>query len=1412
MMDRVRGLGIDIGSVSVKVVLMDGDLITGSVYRRHHGRPVETLSGILTGMDGWKGVPAAFTGGSARLAASAAGIEPCNEVVALAAAVPFFCPEVNSVIEMGGQDSKLLLFRREGDRTVFDDFSMNTVCAAGTGSFLDQQAARLGLRPEELGELALQCPEPPRIAGRCSVFAKSDMIHLQQIGTPVSHIVAGLCFAVARNFKSSIASGRDFRPPVAFMGGVAANPGMVRAFREVLGEEYSEMTVPEHFRTMIAAGAVLVSGDTDHSPLPEDYTDRLLNLGSTAASGRNLDPLRGYAIPAPAESGTVTIPDQPVYIGIDVGSISTNLVALGSENGELMASEYLMTGGRPLEAVKKGLARLSSTLGATREVLGVGTTGSGRYMIGDFTGADVIRNEITAQARAAVEIDPEVDTIFEIGGQDSKYISLANGRVVDFEMNKVCAAGTGSFLEEQAEKLSLDIREFGPVALGASGPCALGERCTVFMESDVVSHQSDGAAVDDLAAGLSYSIVRNYLNRVVGERRIGDRIFFQGGTAFNGGVAAAFNSILGAGKVSIPPNHHVTGAIGAALLAREEKAPGPSTFRGFRLAGEGYRQETFTCRSCSNLCEIHRIVLQDGRKLFYGGRCEKYETGGLTGAVEGGLNCFTDRETLLTDGYRPSERTDRPRIGIPRALWFWEYFPLFRVFFEECGMDVVLSGTSTSTLIHSGVESVAAETCFPVKLAHGHVLDLLERDIDHIFLPSILRSFPVDGFTESYNCPYVEGSPYIIDSGLGLTAGEEVGLLSPVLDFSLPGREWMKGLVEMVARFGVGRRRAEDACRSAVEAYRAFSKGLLDIGRKALVTAGEERAVFVMISRPYNGSDPAVNVELPEKLSRMGAVVIPTDCLDLPMKRAAELHSNMYWQYGQRIIAAALAIREDPRLNGIYLTNFGCGPDSFIQHEVARIMGNKPMLTIEIDEHAADAGVITRCEAFMDALAGRRGIGTSSFGEPLGNRKVDRTGRILWVPTLGNATPIVVAAAVKHGVDARIMPVTTRESVALGRSVTTGRECYPAIITAGNMLAVLGSEDPAKTAFFMGTASGPCRFGQYCSYHRILLDRLGFDEVPILTATSSDSYTSIEELSTLSFQMDLLKAAIAGDVLTAALCRIRPYELMKGEADRVMEESLVEVATAMKTGRSMIPALERAAARFSGIRVDGSPRPLILLFGEIYVRNDPFAHSSTDRVIESLGGEVTVTPLLEWFEFVNHSFIKKSRERHRVADTLRGYSRRGLMERLHRKLTQPFRELLEDRPGVTPEEILVAAGPYMKENVGGETILSVGAPLAMASRERISGAVNIFPFTCLPGTIVTAISKRLRREHRDLLWLNLAFDGQEDTDNGTRLEAFMHQVRESFSPAGEVPGSTGRVMAGTGQILQAKGKRGYEDE
>ncbi|MCG6926684.1 MAG: acyl-CoA dehydratase activase [Acidobacteria bacterium] len=633
---RDIALGIDVGSTTVKLVVLDpGGEILAHRYVRANGQPRETLLETSRLLDrqfaGARILAVGLTGSGGRAVASLVGGIHNNELVTQTRAVGVLHPEARTVIEIGGQDSKFLSVEWDeaSGQMALGDFAMNALCAAGTGSFLDQQAERLGIRIDgEFARLALASRHSARVAGRCTVFAKSDMIHLQQEGVLLADILAGLCQALARNFRSVIGKGKRFTPPILFQGGVARNAAVAKAFEDVLSLKPGELVVPEHCDLMAAIGAAHVALDERHQGRAHPFHGFGPLEAAVRAGGngeKSLQPLASppreatcfYSFPAPDGEPTA------VYLGVDVGSISTNLVLLDARD-RVVARRYLLTAGKPLDAVREGLRQIGGEIGARLEVVGVGTTGSARHLVGQYVGADVVRNEITAQARAAVAIDPAVDTVFEIGGQDSKFIRIDQGVVVNFAMNNACAAGTGSFLEEQAERLDLSIRDdFAKLALQAPAPSCLGERCTVFMESDLVHHQQRGASVENLTAGLAYSIVHNYLNRVVGSRTVGSRILFLGGVAHNAAVASAFEAVLGR-PVRVPPHHDVTGAIGAALLAREERASGSAhgtRFRGFESARRRYESQSLVCRACPNLCEVKQGTSSPGRaQVLHRGR------------------------------------------------------------------------------------------------------------------------------------------------------------------------------------------------------------------------------------------------------------------------------------------------------------------------------------------------------------------------------------------------------------------------------------------------------------------------------------------------------------------------------------------------------------------------------------------------------------------------------------------------------------------------------------------------------------------------------------------------------------------------------------------------------------------------
>jgi predicted CoA-substrate-specific enzyme activase len=1389
-------LGIDVGSVSANTVIMgDHREVLEEHYTRIKGQPLQTVQKILEEI--LRRIPAerfyflSLTGIGGKLLSELLGGHFINEIIAQAKAVHYLYPQVRTIIDIGGEDSKLILLEDENGHVKISDFSMNTLCAAGTGSFLDQQASRLGMTIEEFGQLALKSTNPPRIAGRCSVFAKSDMIHLQQIATPDYDIVAGLCYALARNFKSNIGKGKTFVKPISFQGGVAANVGMRRAFTDVLELIDGELIIPKYFTSMGAIGSILMARESteiregwigldrlnqyikEHKEEQSSFEPLCLSSHHLVSPPPLPSPLKGQGNKGDGSGGEKI----EAYLGLDVGSISTNLVVIDREK-RVLSKRYLMTAGRPIEAVRIGLREIGEEIGERVEIKGAGTTGSGRYLTADYVGADLVRNEITAQATAAVHIDRGVDTIFEIGGQDSKYISLDNGVVVDFDMNKVCAAGTGSFLEEQAEKLDISIKEeFGNLALSAQEPVRMGERCTVFIESDLVHHQQRGAQKDDLVAGLSYSIVQNYLNRVVGGRRIGNHIFFQGGTAFNKGVVAAFERVLGK-KIIVPPDHDVTGAIGVAILAMEEKTWERSTFKGFDLSQRRYEQSSFECKGCPNLCLIRKVSVEGEKPLFYGSRCEKYDVIKRTKGSDI-PDLFSEREKMLFAPYEGEEGLPphAPEIGIPRIIYFHEMFPFWKAFFTELGYRVILSDATNKELIRRGVENVVAETCFPIKVSYGHVLNLLEKGMKRIFLPSLVNIKPSHPeIPNSSACPYAQSFPYAVPSSVDFKkAGVEV--LQPILHFGFGRDHLEKELIDFGRSLRRGSKRVKRAFERAERFQALFYQSLLNRGKEVLDQVGSDDKIMVIVGRPYNSCDSGVNLEIPKKLRDLGVLPIPMDFLPLDSVKPSEEIQEMYWRYGQKILAAGKIVKEDPRLYAVYITNFGCGPDSFISHFFRDLSKGKPYLQLEIDEHSADAGAITRCEAFLDSLKNVKAEKAPSLKR--GNPKTDRTKKI-YIPYMCDHSFPVVAAFKACGVEAEVFPESDEETLYWGRKLTSGKECYPCILTTGDMVKLVKDPnfDHERAAFFMPSGNGPCRFGQYHRFHRLILDDLGFHHVPIYSPNQDETLYS--DLGIMGSQFTRLgwQGIVAVDLLMKKLLETRPYEKERGKTDQVYQESLKRICEAILKGEDLEEALRRGVEQFNQIEVDGlGTKPLIGIVGEIFVRLNRFANEDVIRKIEQFGGEAWIAPLTEWILYINTIAKKRSLKKKSFSNLLKVFLTDYYQKKDEHHLEKIFKGQLRKFGEPKTKSIFKKAKPYLDSSFEGEAILSVGKTIDFA-RRGASGIVNIMPFTCMPGTIVSTILKRYREENHNIPILNMAYDGQEQTNSLTRLEAFMYQAKE----------------------------------
>ncbi|MDZ7318326.1 MAG: acyl-CoA dehydratase activase [candidate division KSB1 bacterium] len=1004
-------LGIDVGAVSVKMGLITSAanrdvvqrilesqpglfepayfenqvsgntaLILVTRYRRTWGEPIRAANDLLAAVLG--ALPAESktaimaTGAGGKSLSQLLNLPYQNEFRAIARSVGFLHPEIKSVLELGGDCSKMMILRSDGAATGVLDYEVNGDCAAGTGSFLDQQASRLLYSIEDVGDVVIRAGKPATIAGRCSVFAKSDMIHAQQKGFQPPEILKGLCQAVVRNFKGTIIKGKTIVPPVALIGGVAANKGIVQALREILDLNEHELIVPRFYNWMPALGAALLL--IEQQSCVQSAAHWLNLLQHRSAPPRRFDrlpPLNRERLIRLEVDHTATIPLHPaakipVFLGIDIGSVTTKLAVMDTA-GRVLKGIYTKTQARPIEVVKNGLREIERELGQVIEIQGVGTTGSGRELIGKLVGADVINDEITAHKTGALHIshlhsEQMVDTIFDIGGQDSKFIALEDGIVVDFTMNEACAAGTGSFLEEQAERLGISIQdEFAKLAFASTQPIRLGERCTVFMEKEITPYMQQGADKRDIVAGLAYSIVANYLNRVVRGRRIGQVVYFQGGTAYNDAVAAAFSMVLQR-DIIVPPFNGILGAIGAALLAQEkiQRTNECTRFRGFNLDQISYQLRSFGCKGCSNFCDIQEFLVE-GNKTYWGDKCtDRYRQAKKVDREPIIPDLIAKRQALLFENLSANPNPSG-RIGLGRSMYFYELFPFWQAYFADLGFEIVLSDETNRQIINQGVESRVAEPCFPITIALGHAVNLMEKGVDFLLVPNVVDAETQFPETNSFFCPWGQTLCFVVKATPRYESYRDK-ILAPTIRFRQGMDAVKKQMHPLAKQLGVSRHHSDRAIEKAYLSWRSFQQRLKHWGEEALqvLQANNEKAI-ILLGRTYNIYDKMVNLNVPMKLRQQyGINLIPLDFLPIEGIDIADLNDNMYWNYGRKILQAARWSSRYPNFHLIYITNFKCGPDSYIKHYV-RQAAQKPLLTLQFDEHSNDAGIMTRCEAYL---------------------------------------------------------------------------------------------------------------------------------------------------------------------------------------------------------------------------------------------------------------------------------------------------------------------------------------------------------------------------------------------------------------------------------------------------------------
>ncbi len=1390
-------LGIDVGSVMVSVALVER---RGSVlhtrYEPHYGKPRPVLSAVLGELPAGQVEEVTCT---ASTPAFLTGAHRYNDTVCTIRAARLFRPDAGAVLNVGGERFFLARFDPDGN---YRSVRGNTSCAAGTGSFLDQQARRLGLSDSgELSEYARQNTGPrPTIASRCSVFAKTDLIHAQQEGYTLEEICDGLCYGLARNLVDTLTGGEEILEPVVFAGGVSLNRRVVDYVRELLGlhvdvGEYGYCygaigACREHLARSAEVRESEANAPIDlRSLISEEQTRRTYHFSpiEIGSHRQQFDGHHRFENTPPEREGNPVETDlyqdisgeASCYLGLDIGSTSTKGVLM-RPHGEVIAAFYTRTAGRPIEATQavfRTIRELERRHGIRFSILGCATTGSGRKFVGRVVGADLVLDEITAHARAAYELDPEVDTIIEIGGQDAKFTTLRHGRVTFSQMNSVCAAGTGSFLEEQAAKLDVPLSQYAEKADGARSPLA-SDRCTVFMERDINHYLNKEYGTSEILAAALHSVRENYLRKVASGGRIGSRISFQGATAKNHALVASFEQHLGR-PIFVSRFCHVTGAVGAALVLSEEHH-GESCFRGLDVYDMDIPVRTERCSFCSNHCRL-RVAEVAGETVAFGFLCGRdYNTHRYVAPTQQGYDLERRRRHLFDkaakerlpahsaenatsrrrrgDSYiedADNAHAARPRVGLPHALHLTVDLPFWRAFFSELGIPTVEEEPS-GDLLALGKEVQQAEFCAPMGNLHGQVARLLER-ADYVFLPHYVGLSSQHGY-----CYYTQFAAPVIH-GI-LAAGADDALITPSLGpigpserlrvnhTDVPGdsvEELNAALQPLFADVTAARTRK--AYRTARDYVREAQKNLVAEYHTGRPAPHEDISV-VITGRPYTVLDPAMNKGIPQLIADQGVKAFFHDMLPKRGRgRAPELIEETAWRYAQDILETARTCAETAGLYPVLVTSFKCSPDSFVIDFFTHIMeqADKPYLILQVDEHDSSVGYETRIEAGIRAFRNHHRVAHGADGDTPRETKAPAVhlssridGRTLLIPNWDPiTTPLLAANLRRHGIDARPLDETDG-SIRRSMRLNTG-QCVPLNIIAQETYEAMEREGltPEQTALWMPNSEWPCNLAMYPHLLKRTFERHGAGELSVFAGDFS--YVDVSPQATLGAYF----AFLFGGLLRRVGCMTRPYELLPGATDRAIRESVSLLYDAFLGKARRDERIEQALELFDAIpRAEGS-RPKAAIFGDLYVRDNEVFNQDLIRTIESAGGEVVTTPYSDYAKIIAGAHFKRLRRQGKYADWALYRSLLTVIEFLEKRYYERFERWVGPRISSTDpnlDEKLEAFGLRLEHT--GESLDNVLKIFRLLEEHPdLALFVQASPAFCCPSLVTEAMSEKIRR-------------------------------------------------------------------
>ena len=1386
MDDYSSVLGIDVGSVSISAAEINPKkAILRTAYQFHHGRIQETLRTILNTFDLGRICGIASTSSTPSILKVNQQYD--NRVAIVAAARQFHDP-IGSILVVGGEAFGLITFDRSGH---YRSFKKNTSCAAGTGSFLEQQARRLNLKGiNELSEKAFENRGSiPKIASRCAVFAKTDLVHAQQEGYTLEQICDGLCHGLARNIVDTLSMDRDLNLPLIFTGGVSRNRAVVQHIQSMVGTDV--IVDPTGVYGALGAASLLADelrwADTKQfrsvddclvqRPAQKKYFHDPLNLalsaypefGGVESYAYSVDDA-GYEYPVEVDIYETLKPAAvyEVYMGVDIGSTSTKAVILNAESG-VLAGFYTSTAGRPVAAVQRLFAAIDHMVNTKQlelRILGVGTTGSGRKFAGKIMGADTVMDEITAHARAACEIDPDVDTIIEIGGQDSKFTTLKNGSVTFSVMNNVCAAGTGSFIEEQARKLGCPLKDYASRAEGQCSPM-VSDRCTVFMERDMNYYFTEGYVVDEVLASVLHAIRENYLTKVAVEGNIGNGICFQGATAKNKALVAAFEKRLQK-PIQVSRYCHLTGAMGVALALRDQGVR-KSAFRGIALYRETISVQSEVCELCTNHCKIS-VAHVGGEKVAYGFLCgREYDQKAYVNNNTSGFALLKERKKVFSFESR-RDYSEELTIGIPAALHLFEDISLWKNFFDMLGIRTVTS-ERYSEAVKEGKHMAGAEFCSPMAALHGHVRYLEDR-ADYIFLPVYLEKKNEEKGVRRQYCYYTQFSSALISGSNGTMS--EARFLTPLVHYlysSFRTKVELYTMLRSITKTPIGYMDVSRAYDAAYDFKKSCSLKLVEIYRRESKNNGQMHVVF--LGRPYTVLSEFMNKGIPDIFASLGIRVFFQDMLPYSKKDASAIDAlikEVHWLYASQILSAAQVVAQSENAYPVMITSFKCSPDSFIVDYFKKIMESheKPYLILQLDEHASSVGYETRIEAAIRSFHNHHSsrVKKQPAGYPLTFVPAKEKGlsdKTLIIPNWDNITmKFVIANLKREGVDARLMEET---DTGIKKSMRhNSGQCVPVTVIAHEFVDYVKSHDldPSKTLLWVAESKIACNIGLYPHHLKSLIDSFGNGMEKAQVYTGPMSFIDIS----LRMPINTYFAYMFGGFIRKLGCRIRPYEKERGTTDRVINDSVDVLVHAFFGNGTKEDALETVISKFEAIERSGEQKPKVAIFGDLYVRDNKVMNQDLIHFIEENNGEVIVTPYSAYVQMIADAYLKKWFTEGRYLDVLSSKALIATVTQLEKSYHKYFGRILENpAPGYDESPGKILSDYNVRIEHTGESMDNL---LKIYYIKKYYPDVSLFvqtsPAFCCPSLVTEAMAGEIEKK-TGVPIVSITYDGTSSNKN-----------------------------------------------